>query len=136
MLWSLNRASIEFGIDRRTLEKRLTGIDVQPGDDGYSTRDIVRAIYGDMEGEKLREKRAQADLAEMERDERAHLLIASELVAKVWTDALGNLRATVMAADIPKVTRAQLIKQLKDIPICDYTETTAPDDNEDSADGA
>ena len=136
MLWTVSKAANEFGLDRHTLQKRLTLAGVQPAEEGYTTRDIVRSVYGDMDGEKLRKMSAEADLAEMERDERSRLLISSETVAKVWTDALANLRAQVMAADLPKVTRAQLIKSLKEIPIRDYTETTAPAGDDDTADGA
>ncbi len=135
--WSLNKIAEETGFARQTIKNKMVSGNIEPDSEGcYTTRQMLAAIAGDYHAEKTRMTAAQADLAEMERDERAHLLIASELVAKVWTEALGNLRATVMAADLPKVTRAQLIKQLKDIPICDYTETTAPASDEDSADGA
>jgi len=135
--WSLNRAAEEFGFARQTVKNRMVSRAVKPGADGcYSTAEVVAALFGDLAGEKLRKLRAEADLAELERDERTRSLIAAEVVSMVWTDALTNLRAIVMAADIPKVTRAQLIKQLQEIPLCDYKEPAAQDGEDDSAEVA
>lgn len=135
--WKLTRACAEFQIDRRTLDRRLAESQQFPGEDGcYSTGQICAAVFGDLDGAKLRRAVAEADLAEMERDERAKKLIDADLVCSVWTEALTNLRAIVMAADLPKVTRAQLIRQLKDIPLSEYKEPTAPDSDDDTEDGA
>lgn len=133
MRWKINRAAPEFGVDRRTLAKRLADAGEAEGAGGYTTRQILAALYGDLDGEKLRKLSAEADLAEMERDEQARALIRADIVEGTWNEALTNLRAIVMAADIPKVTRAQLIKQLHDIPIHDYREATARDGEDDSA---
>jgi len=134
--WSLNKIAEETGYARQTIKNKMVAANIEPDAEGfYTTRQMLAAVAGDYHAEKTRMTSAQADLAEMERDERARLLIPSDVVATVWTDALTGLRSIVMAADIPKVTRAQLIKQLQEIPIGDYKETTAPDSDEDPADG-
>jgi hypothetical protein len=128
--WTVGRAAAEFGVDRKTLDRRIVDAGVKPSteDDCYSTAQIIAAVFGDLDAEKLRKMRAEADLAEMERDERARSLLAAEVVSAVWLDALTGLRAVVMAADVPKTTRAQLLKQLRDIPLNGYEKTPAPDD--------
>ena len=65
--WSIYRAAMEFGIDRRTLARRLAAASTEPGPDGhYSTGDIVRAVFNNLELERTRLTRAQADIAEVQ----------------------------------------------------------------------
>lgn len=130
--WAINKAASEFGIDRRTLERRLAEASVSPGRDRkYSTGQICAAVFGDMDSAKLRRANAEADLAEMDRNERAKKLISADIVQSVWTDALSQMRAIVMAADLPKLTRTQLIKQLKEIPLSEYKEPATQDSDDD-----
>lgn len=86
--WTLGLAATEFGADRRTLSTRAKTSGLVPGDDGkFSTRQIAAIIYGDMAGEKLRKMRAEADLAELERDtllkEVAPLALFDQMVARM-----------------------------------------------------
>ena len=120
--WTITAAASEFQIDRRTLTARLARSGAEGERGTWSTVEICAAVFGDLDGEKLRKLKAEADLAEMERDERARALLPADMVAATWTEALGNLRAVVMAADIPKITRAQLIRQLQEIPLAQYTQ--------------
>ena len=47
--------------------------------------------------DKARKLKAEADMAEMERDQLAGTLLASSDVMQTWTDALAALRANLMA---------------------------------------
>jgi len=121
--WSVNQAALEFGIDRRTLTKRLGVVGVKSDESGtYTTAQICAAVFGDSESEKLRKLKAEADLAEMERDERARMLLPSEIVEIVWEGALEGMKAVVSSADIPKELRHRLLEQMKQIPLDDYAE--------------
>jgi hypothetical protein len=67
--WTLGLAATEYGLDRRTLSTRAKTSGEVPGLDGkFSTKQVAAIIYGDLAGEKLRKLRAEADLAEIERD--------------------------------------------------------------------
>jgi hypothetical protein len=130
--WSLNKAAEEFGCTRQTIKKRVVRAGINPGDDGmYSTKEIVSAVFGDKEGETIRKLKAEADLAEMERDERAAILLPADVVQQVWESALGEWRAIVAGFDIPKAARHRLLEQMKRIPINDYTERAVSPDEAD-----
>ena len=86
--WTLGLAATEFGADRRTLSTRAKTSGQVPGEDGkFSTRQIAAIIHGDLAGEKLRKLRAEADLAELERDtlmkDVAPLTVFDDLVARM-----------------------------------------------------
>ena len=130
--WSVNRAAGETGFARQTIANYLAASQAKPGEDGcYSTQEIMSAIYGDMDGEKLRKIRAEADLAEMERDERNRSLIPAPIVEAVWLDVMTNLRGVVLAFEMSKEQRHQLIKLLRAIPISEYTEAKLQSSAED-----
>ena len=66
--WTLESASNEFGVDRMTLTRMLKENGVEPSfkDGGFSTRDIIRAMFpaGDKkEYEQIRLISEQADIA-------------------------------------------------------------------------
>jgi len=133
--WSVNRAAVEFAVHPGTLARRLAAAEIKPDAAGtWSTRDICAAVFGDLAGEKLRKLRAEADLAEMERDEKERSLLPADIVEAVWSDTLASLRSIVNTADIPKVTKAQLIKQLHDVKDTAYTEKPKDEEDEENAD--
>ena len=84
MVWTIHQASIEFGVDRRSLAKWISqlGIDVKAGEK-YHTKVIHRAIAGDYEFEKTRLTRADADIREMDREVQRGQLVSLEQVARI-----------------------------------------------------
>jgi hypothetical protein len=67
LLWSIERAGIEFGLTSATLRKALAKNSAVPDRDGlFSTAQIVAAIYGALHVEKLRTQRARAWKLELE----------------------------------------------------------------------
>ena len=60
--WGLEKAAAEFGINPRTLSKRLKQYSIECGRDKmFSTKQICAAIFGDIDGERLRLTKEQAD---------------------------------------------------------------------------
>lgn len=60
--WTISQAESEFGQARRTITKRCKAASIVPGADGkFSTADIFRALSGDLEGERIRKLREEAD---------------------------------------------------------------------------
>lgn len=91
--WSISNAAGEFSLDPKTLSKAIRRESIEPGEDGkFSTVQICSAIYGDIDNEKLRLVRAQADTAEMERDKMRGELLEIETVARSWEDILLGVR--------------------------------------------
>lgn len=74
--WNIETAAREFKINPRTLSQRLTAASVTHGKDKrYSTVQIVRAIYSDLESERIRKTRAEADQVELENAEARRELV-------------------------------------------------------------
>ncbi len=60
--WRINQAASEFGIDDETLSKRIKAAGIlAEKDDCFSTSQICKAVFGDMEGERLRKTTEEAD---------------------------------------------------------------------------
>lgn len=67
MNWTCTMAAKEFGVSRETVIRGLRGLGHEPKqNDKFTTRDIHRALAGDLKAERAREARANADLKEME----------------------------------------------------------------------
>jgi hypothetical protein len=114
--WSIYRAAMEFGIDRRTLARRLAAAGgIHPGDDGrYSTRDIVRAVFTDLEAERTRLTKAQADCAEIKYHELLRNWMPREPVIRLWNGTLEKMRGIISSRrDLPEPLKADLIRDLQ-----------------------
>ncbi|MBI5384252.1 MAG: hypothetical protein HZA90_06150 [Verrucomicrobia bacterium] len=67
MTWTLTSAAVEFGVSKETLKRGLgaSGIEIKRGKT-FSTREIVRALHGDLKFERTRRERAEANKAEIQ----------------------------------------------------------------------
>jgi len=60
--WTIEGAASEFGLNPRTVAQRVKGAGVLAGSDGlFSSVDIHRAIWGDLDRERLRKVTEEAD---------------------------------------------------------------------------
>lgn len=112
--WTIEQASNEFGLDRQTLAKRITSAGILAGaDKRFTTSDICSAVYGDIEGEKLRTERHRANLLEMdEQERRGSLLKKSEVYEQI--DRLGiELKANIMACNISEDEKRDILKTMQ-----------------------
>ena len=123
--WTLAKASAELKIHSHTLSKRLKSGSIEPGEDGlFGTMDICRAVYGDMEGEKLRDKRLDADLKEIEKHQALREWIPAALVDRVWSSLAAEIVQKISALEIPPEKKQELAESLQAIPIDEYFATT------------
>lgn len=104
--WSISGLSVELGMDRRTLAKRLA--DVAPVREDakgklYRMRDVLVAVYetasegSSYEQERTRLTKAQADKTELEVKVLNGSLIPSHKVEEVWGGMLGSFRARCLS---------------------------------------
>ena len=64
---NLEQAAGEFGLDRKTLRKRIRQAGIEPGQDGkFSIRQMCEVVFGDLTTERLRKTRAERELLEIE----------------------------------------------------------------------
>lgn len=95
MNWTVNAAAAEWGIDRRTLKKRLAdlGCDTADGKE-YHTREISKAVHqtGDLKAEKTRETRFRADLLELEHKQKLGELVSLSEVQRIMSETFQPIR--------------------------------------------
>jgi hypothetical protein len=61
--WSLESASREFGVTKDAIKRRLVEVSEfpDPKDKCFGTFQIIKAVFGDIHGERLRETKEKAD---------------------------------------------------------------------------
>lgn len=104
-LWSISAIATEFGMDRRTVAKRLDGIEPAGEKSGHSAwrlSDVVSALTGksreqqeevDEVRDKARLMRAKADIAEFEARRLGGELVPVGDAEAAWIDAVARFRA-------------------------------------------
>lgn len=122
--WTREVAASEFGLNPRTVTKRIKQAGLRAGDDGcFSTRDIAAALFGDYEGERVRKMRAEADLLEMDRDEKLRRLLPAEAVGRVWEGIVVGARAVIGRMRISESERVAALTELRSLDVDDYFAT-------------
>lgn len=124
--WTCESAQVEFGPDAKTIAARLRASGVTAGEDGkFSTRQIALAVFGDIDGEKLRLAHHQANLAEMEDKRQKGQLLDAAQVQSVWEQHLVALRTAVWNFDAPEDVRRRWMLELRTIPVAEYQDAGA-----------
>jgi|APGre2960657404_1045060.scaffolds.fasta_scaffold279607_2 phage terminase Nu1 subunit (DNA packaging protein) len=112
--WTIETAAREFGLDKETLAKRLTAGGVLPGaDKKFGTADICRAVFGDIEGEKLRLVREQADAQAIKNQVARRELTPTPAVRRHLEAVLVALKAGILASGLMKEEKDDLLNNLR-----------------------
>jgi len=131
--WTIGYAASEFGLDEKTLAARIKAAGVLKGTDGrFSTQDITRAIFGDLELEKTRLTSEQADIAAINKAEMLRELVPTVFMARVWGGVLADLRQKISFLELPDAKKAEILADLQDLPIDDYFTAASQGDQEDA----
>ena len=95
--WAIEEAAAEFDINPRTLSKRIKVSSIEAGKDRkFSTAQICAAVFGDIDGERLRLTRAQADEKELGNAEARRELVKFSELLEIAHRALSAMTSTVM----------------------------------------
>ncbi len=124
---TIEEAAAEFGIDRRTLQTRLTQAGCKPNENNKHT--IIqchRAIFGDIDGEKLRETRHRANLLELQEATLRRESIPAENVQREWSAVIIAIRQALWNFDAPEAVRRRWLGELRDLKVEDYFTTAKP----------
>jgi hypothetical protein len=116
--WSIERAGIEFGLTSQTLRKSLVKTSATPDAAGlFSTKQIIAAIYGTFDQEKLATQRELTKKYQIANSiAEAHLLNRSELMKGLATVA-DAMTSRIMAADVSRSVKEDLLKDLASVPL-------------------
>ena len=114
MRWTLHSAAIDFDLDDKTLDKQIKSCGVITGDDGkFSTKDICKAVFGDIDGQKLRLVMEQADsFAIKNAASRGQLLPVAD-VKQHFEGVLVALRSGILASNLEQDEKSELLLNLK-----------------------
>jgi phage terminase Nu1 subunit (DNA packaging protein) len=111
---TIDRASSEFCVDRRSLQRSLSEAEIQIGEDGkYSIRQIHLACAGNLEAEKIRETRHRANILEMEEAEKRGTLIDAEAVKALGEKVFTAIKSGILASSLLPDEKDDLLKQLQ-----------------------
>lgn len=130
--WNADKAGLEFGIDPKTIRKRIKACGIDPAfkDRTYSTQQIAAAVYGDLHGEKLRNERLDGDIKELKKAEWERKLVPSAEVSRAWAFHTLATRNIVLNSSTPEDVKQELLKQFESTPILeDFRDTTADADS-------
>jgi phage terminase Nu1 subunit (DNA packaging protein) len=106
--WTISALSVEFGMDRRTLAKRMNDVTPVRKDKKtsyYKMEDAARAIFAgasmpdviSWDEARARKVAAEAEMAEMELAKERGLLLPVEMVAEINENIFGVFRARMTA---------------------------------------
>ena len=119
--WTIQKASVEFGLHRETLAKYLRREGVHPGkDQKYSTQEICKGVFGDLRREQVRETRARANKLEFELAEDQKQLLRVQTVVSFLEGAFITTRERILASHLSRAEQEDILRQLvalQDTPI-------------------
>lgn len=98
MKWTIHKASMEWGVDKKTLATALrgSGHELSKGKE-FTTREVNEALFGDDKKERTRESKARADLLERERAELDKVTVRLDEVQKMLSEAMLLVRQRFIA---------------------------------------
>lgn len=128
--WSLTRAATEFGCAIETLKRGLKQHALGPAEeDGkFSTAQICTALFGDLNGEKVRLTRAQADKAETENRIAAGELIDVSAALELAQRFCFAARQVVMMSALTEAEKNRILKEFGRLGEMDFNQIEVKDE--------
>ena len=132
--WSVSRACIEFGSTYQTLVKRLNERAEQADSGGrYTTRQICSALYGDIQEERLRKTKEEADQLGLENAKKRGLLIPVADAAELNRRVAFAIRQKIVASSLPPDRVNAILLDIQRLAEVDFTKEGAVDEGDPGA---
>lgn len=130
--WTVERAALEFGIDRKTLTKRIAARGITPGDDGhFSTREICGAAFSDGEVARAALAVSQTENYDLKNKALAGELGDKELFQKLSDSMVLLLRQKISDSQMPEALKLEILKDIQKINVDEVVKTNSkPDDSD------
>lgn len=111
--WTMEQAAAEFGLNPRTLSARIKQLSIVPGTDSkFSTKEMARAVFGDLEMERIRKTSAEADQIEMENKEARGDLVNVEEFCKDYDRVLLGMKRIIKSSKLPEADQDDILVEL------------------------
>jgi len=129
--FSISQIAKLTGFDRRTVTARLNGQEgVQAGRamlftlrqfvDGVIAHQAERSDELNLEQERAKLAREQRQKLEREKAIAERKLLDADTALRCWSHVIVTMRQKVLNADLPEEVQADLIEELRDIPLEEY----------------
>ena len=117
--WTIETACREFGINSALLRKRLNAVHERADreDHCYSTEQLIKAIYGSIQGERLREVKERADNLSLKNASLRGDLLDRQELAKALEPIFLAVKQLVAASALPKEVRDDLLSTIATYPL-------------------
>lgn len=114
--WTIEVAAAEFGVNPKTLSNRMKRYGIAPNQSGgYTTKQICEAVFGDIDNEKFRLVKEQADKIAIENKQSRRELVPAKEFGEIVNRALESIRATAMSAsNLETQDRDKILLSIRD----------------------
>ena len=121
----MEQAASEFGINPRTLTNRLktNGIIPNEKDKRYSTQQICKAVFGDIDVERLRKLTEEADKLALDNEKTRGGLVEIEAVYKHFQGLFVALRSRLLASSLTDEEKDELLGDLRKLKAGDFSKS-------------
>lgn len=120
--WTVDKASIEFAIDTKTLVSRLRRLGTLAGEDGkYSTAQVCAAVFGDLRQAQTRLAAAQADAAEVELAKVRGEVVPVADAVRVVQNMFQAVRRIILTSELTHEKQDACIRELEGLKEKDFT---------------
>jgi hypothetical protein len=116
--WSIERAGIEFGLTSQTLRKSLAKTSATPGADGlFTTKQIIAAIYGAFDQEKLATQKQLTRKYEIANAVAEGSFLDRAEIAKGLAAVADGTTSRILASELSRLANEDLLQQLSSVPL-------------------
>ena len=116
--WSLFKGAREFAVNEHTLGKKLGEANELPGpDECFSTRQILRGLYGEVYAERLRKTKEEADSVALKNAIMRSDFLPRRELERLLAEIAGAMVQTIKASPLPRESQDDLRRALSAIPV-------------------
>jgi hypothetical protein len=118
--WTIAQAAAEFNWDKDTLSKAMKRAGIEGSGGTFSTAEIVKACFGDLDGEKLRKLTLEADLLAVELARERAQVLATDEVLRVWSGVVVAMRQVVKGSNLSDTEKHECLRQIRELKVTDF----------------
>ena len=96
IVWTQSLIASEFGMDSRTVGKKFNAAGIKTKRDGYRTSEVLKALFGDIDSERLRKTREEADQIMLKNAQARGSVIDLADVDKLWTGIASAVKQRIL----------------------------------------
>lgn len=136
MGWTAESWCRQTGLNPRTFAKRANAAGIEPELAGvlggknrmYTTKQCVAIECGDLEAERIRETKENADKLALHNAQKRGELVSTEVVLRIYANLAAIVRQIVKHSSMSEVEKHQLLKNIREVKVSDLLGESEPTD--------